>query len=214
MDQLTKTLKKFAHRCATETVKRVPAAPERVVQRNTNTRIDTTTLTSQLPSGTVMKTQPRSEPKKWKPTGDYFPWVVGALWTLIVTGASGFSAFPAVIIGCIEIAFFVYNKLLAQNANTPALPERMSRDLMELWDNCLKYSPDGAADFLSGWFYAPLSRAPGGTGTAPMHAFFHRAHGVQTQADVLLLGVQLLLGPRGQGRNALSGLLAAPQQGP
>ena len=158
MDQLTKTLKKFAHRCATETVKRVPAAPERVVQRNTNTRIDTTTLTSQLPSGTVMKTQPRSEPKKWwKLTGDHFPWVVGALWTLIVTGASGFSAFPAVIIGCIEIAFFVYNKLLAQNANKPALPERMSRDLIELWDNCLKYSPDGAADFLSGWFYdAPL----------------------------------------------------------
>jgi hypothetical protein len=158
MDQLTKTLKKFAHRCATETVKRVPAAPERVVQRKTNTRIDTTTLTSQLPSGTVMKTQPRSEPKKWwKLTGDHFPWVVGALWTLIVTGASGFSAFPAVIIGCIEIAFFVYNKLLAQNANTPALPERMSRDLIELWDNCLKYSPDGAADFLSGWFYdAPL----------------------------------------------------------
>ena len=128
-----------------------------MAQPYANTRISTMTLTTQLPSDTVAKSQPLSDSSQWKLTGDYFPWVVGALWTLLLTGASNFSAFPAVIIGCIEIAFFVYNKLLAQSANTPALPETMSRDLMELWDNCLQYSPDGPADFLSGWFYdAPL----------------------------------------------------------
>ena len=74
-----------------------------------------------------------------------------------MTGATD-SAIPAIIIACIETFFFIYNTILAHKANAPATPEPMNRDLMELWDNCLTYSPDGAQSWLEGWFYdSPLS---------------------------------------------------------
>ena len=42
--------------------------------------------------------------------------------------------------------------------NTPAKPEPISRDLLELWTKCLTESPDGPEDFIVGWFYdAPLA---------------------------------------------------------
>jgi pimeloyl-ACP methyl ester carboxylesterase len=89
-------------------------------------------------------------------TGDYFPWIVGGVWTLLLTMVSD-STIPAVLIGCIEIVFYIYNTMLARSANAPVQPESLSRDLMELWENCLTYSPDGPQAWLEGWFYdAPL----------------------------------------------------------
>ena len=128
----------------------------RPIRSSKPSRISTETLSRQVPNGTVAKVKPRSPKRPWKLTGDYFPWIVGGVWTLLLTMMSE-SALPAVVIGCIEIAFYIYNTILAQSANAPVQPESLSRDLMELWENCLTYSPDGPEAWLEGWFYdAPL----------------------------------------------------------
>ena len=117
------------------------------------------TLQRQVPEKAVPKLQPpgKTRPQRWELSGDHFPWILGSLWTLLLTCVSR-SPLPAVIIGCIEIAFYVYNTMMAEKANRPMVPEKMSRDLIELWDNCLIHSPDGPKEFVEGWFYdAPLA---------------------------------------------------------
>jgi hypothetical protein len=45
-----------------------------------------------------------------------------------------------------------------QDLNRLSPPEPLSRSLEELYDNCLRYSPGGAEDFIRGWFFdAPMA---------------------------------------------------------
>ena len=147
-----------AKKYKTQTIHRVPVA-DRGVQPKAAQRYlySSTTLSRQIPQEVVAKSQPAGSHSKWQLSGDHFPWIIGGLWTLLLSLAAH-SEMPAMIIACVEIVFYVYNTILARSANTPMVPESMSRDIMELWGNCLEYSPDGPQDFLEGWFYdSPLS---------------------------------------------------------
>ena len=131
--------------------------PSRERIKRPSTKIGSITLAQQLPKVCVPKIQPSSEAAHWKLTGDHFPWIIGVVWTLMLTAAADGSPVPIFIIGSIEIAFFIYNTMLANSANVPPQPESMMRDLMELWENCLIYSPEGPKGFVEGWFYdSPL----------------------------------------------------------
>jgi pimeloyl-ACP methyl ester carboxylesterase len=150
---------KFPDQVGTITLNRVPRSTRGVRTQQSGSRIDTDTLARQVPTETVAKQAPAQghQGGLWSP--DHFPWIIAVVWTLLLTGATDGSPFPAMIIACVEIFFFIYNTLLARKANMPMRPERMNRDLIELWQNCLDYSPDGAADWIEGWFYdTPIER--------------------------------------------------------
>ena len=85
------------------------------------------------------------------------PWLVAGLLTVPLALAAR-SVLPAVIAAVVDIVWFVYTYVQAQKMNTPAKPEVASRSLLQLWEKCLTESPDGAEDFVQGWFYdAPIS---------------------------------------------------------
>ena len=115
---------------------------------------DSETLVLQVPAEPVATgmSEP-SEVQFWeKLKGDAIPWVVTALLTLPIMAASK-SVIPAIVVGLIDIAWFIYSYVQARAMNTPSKPEPVSRDLLELWDKCLTESPDGPEDFVEGWFY-------------------------------------------------------------
>jgi pimeloyl-ACP methyl ester carboxylesterase len=120
---------------------------------------DRETLLAQVPTQPIKSgmVAPSESQLFEKLKGDAIPWLATVLLTVPLIVASR-SMIPAVIVGFIDIVWFIYSYLQAQQMNTPAKPEPVSRDLLELWDKCLTESPDGPEDFVEGWFYdAPLS---------------------------------------------------------
>lgn len=120
---------------------------------------DFDTLSRQIPSKPIDSgMNPPSEAQLFeKFKGDAIPWVITVLLTLPVVFLSR-SLYPAIVVALLDLAWFVYSWVQAKEMNTPAKPEPVSRDLLELWDKCLTESPDGPEDFVTGWFYdAPLA---------------------------------------------------------
>lgn len=120
---------------------------------------DKETLLRQVPTEPVAKGMagPSEAQLFSKLKGDAIPWVVTALLVLPAVFISK-SLIPAVLVGIIDLVWFVYNYVQARAMNAPAKPEPVSRGLLELWEKCLTESPDGPADFVVGWFYdAPLA---------------------------------------------------------
>jgi len=121
--------------------------------------LDPETLLRQLPAEPISKGMagPSEAQLFQKLKGDAIPWVVTLLLVLPVVAASK-SLVPAVVVGLIDLCWFIYNYVQAQEMNSPSKPEPVSRGLVELWEKCLTESPDGPEDFVVGWFYdAPLS---------------------------------------------------------
>lgn len=121
--------------------------------------VDSETLVMQVPAQPIATgmAQP-NESQFWeKLKGDAIPWVITVLLTLPIVAVTR-SPVPAIIVGLIDVAWFLYSYFQAQAMNVPAKPEPVSRNMLELWDKCLTESPDGPEDFVVGWFYdAPLA---------------------------------------------------------
>ena len=120
-------------------------------------------------------------------TPETIPWLVTVLVALALS-AWFHSLLPAVVMGMVDLIFWGYVTLKVQvtpeiyvlmhaiplhasrvvraltlphhlqDLNRLSPPEPLSRSLEELYDNCLRYSPGGAEDFIRGWFFdAPMS---------------------------------------------------------